>query len=263
MKKSYILVAIIVMMGLAMTTMQVYANPGGIKPTPKPEKIEKVEKTPGMKATEVATLKTEKSKPENYKGIVTEVTVDSLTLKMSDESTIQFMVDDKTQVKIPTVKGATVTEINLGVNATIHAYRDVDENLVAKAIQIVPGKPVKIHRVGVVTAYTPAESITIEAKDGELYTFTLTTDTKILPLSRIDQLGVGTTVTIISRRDPTGGVLAAQGIVIHSEIMDGTETEEPGETIEPSETPEETETVEPSETGEIEPDQVETMVPAL
>ncbi|MEN6480869.1 MAG: hypothetical protein ABFD29_01645 [Anaerolineaceae bacterium] len=249
MKKVHLLVVITVLLGLAMTTMQVYANSGGVKPTPKPEKVEK---TSGMKATEVAALKPEKFKPEIYKGTVTEVTLDSLTLKMWDESTLQFRVNDKTRVKIPTVKGATVAEINLGVNATIHAYHGEEENLVAESIQIVPGKPLKIHRVGVVTAYTEAESITIQAKDGELYTFALSSGTKILPLSRIDQLGVGTKVTIISRRDPTGGALAAQGIVIHPEIMDGSETEEPGETIEPSETPEETEPVEPSETEEIE-----------
>lgn len=252
MKKVHLLVVITVLLGLAMTTMQVYANSGGVKPTPKPEKIEKVEKTPGMKATEIAALKPEKFKPEIYKGTVTDVTLDSLTLKMWDESTLQFRVNDKTRVKIPTVKGATVAEINLGVNATIHAYHGEEENLVAESIQVVPGKPLKIHRVGVVTAYTEAESITIQAKDGELYTFALSSGTKILPLSRIDQLEVGAKVTIISRRDPTGGALAAQGIVIHPEIMDGSETEEPGETIEPSETPEETEPVEPSETEEIE-----------
>jgi len=48
----------------------------------------------------------------------------------------------------------------------------VDEFTAVK-VQVVPGKPARIHRVGVVTAYTAGESITILAKDGNEYTFEL------------------------------------------------------------------------------------------
>ena len=78
-----------------------------------------------------------------------------------------------------------------------------------------PGKPTKIHRVGTVTAYSAGTSITIQDKDGNLFTFALTADTKILPPDTTRTLGDGARVTIISRRDPSGGPLTAQGIVVH------------------------------------------------
>jgi len=87
----------------------------------------------------------------------------------------------------------------------------------AVKVQVVPGKPEKIHRVGVVTEYVAGEKIVIEGKDGLPYEFKLSVDTKILPEERVDLLIVGAKVTIISRRDPTGGPLAAQGIVVHPE----------------------------------------------
>ena len=90
-----------------------------------------------------------------------------------------------------------------------------------------PGKPEKIHRVGVVTVYEAGKTITIEGKDGELYTFELSDTTKILPEERVDQLVVGAKVTIISRRDPTGGPLAAQGIVVHPEDEETEESTTP------------------------------------
>jgi len=76
-------------------------------------------------------------------------------------------------------------------------------------------KPEKIHRVGIVTAYTPGESITIRAGNSMTYTFTLIGNTKILPKDRADKLAVGRRVTIISPRNVRGGALAAQGIVVH------------------------------------------------
>ena len=78
-----------------------------------------------------------------------------------------------------------------------------------------PGKPPKVHRVGIVTAYTPGTSITIQAKNGMTYTFTLTESAKILPLERTNQLTVGRRVTIIAPRDVTSGGWRALGIVVH------------------------------------------------
>jgi hypothetical protein len=114
-----------------------------------------------------------------------------------------------------------------------------DASLTALYIHVVPGKPEPVHRVGTVTAYTPGASITVLDKKGGSSTFVLTPDTKILPEDRASELGVGSLVTIISRRDPTGGPLTAQGIVVHppkgTEEPEGTEeheTEQP-ETDEP------------------------------
>jgi hypothetical protein len=121
--------------------------------------------------------------------------------------------------------------------------------LTAVQISVTPGKPLPKHHVGVVTAYEAGVSITIEARDGNEYTFLITEETKILPANRAEELAVGRRVTIISHRDVTGGPFTAQGIVVHPETGDkddeeGTPTETPTPT--PTETPTPTDT--PTET---------------
>jgi hypothetical protein len=78
--------------------------------------------------------------------------------------------------------------------------------------------------VGIVTEYTPGESITIQAKEDKLFTYLLTEDTKILPTEREALLQVGAKVTIISPRDLTRIDQTALKIVVHPE---GEEEPEP------------------------------------
>jgi len=97
----------------------------------------------------------------------------------------------------------------------VQAIRDESGNLVARSVMVIPGKPSKIHRVGIVTAYTPGASITIQDKDGNTFTFTITGEIKLLPPERADQLAVGSRVTIIAPRDPASGGVTVKGIVVH------------------------------------------------
>jgi hypothetical protein len=78
------------------------------------------------------------------------------------------------------------------------------------------GQPPFVMRVGMVTAYAPGSSITIQAKDGKAYTFSLPANPRILPWGRGSQLVIGAQVTIIARYDPhsDGGWLVF-GIVVH------------------------------------------------
>jgi hypothetical protein len=101
------------------------------------------------------------------------------------------------------------------MNVMVQAIRDQGGNLIARSIMVIPGKPAKIHRVGIVTAYTAGVSITIQGKDGNAYTFALNGETKLLPPERAGSLGVGSRVTIIAPRDPSGSDVIAKGIVIH------------------------------------------------
>lgn len=183
-------------------------------------------------------------KKYHFRGEVTAVTATTLSVTLKDEKEMVFALTDTTVFKIPTLgQGTTWEQLNVGVqvmvtavkpveepvdpNATVTELPTVDPNatpvavageFTAVKVHVIPGKPEKIHRVGVVTEYVAGEKITIEAKnDGELYTFELSETTKILPEERVDLLVVGAKVTIISRRDPTGGPLAAQGIVVHPE----------------------------------------------
>src|SRR5574337_307422 len=104
------------------------------------------------------------------------------------------------------------------MQAMVQAVADQNGNLTACAVMVIPGQPTRVHRVGWVTAYsfTPGVggSITIQASDGQSYSFTLTGDTKILPAG--NEVATNSRVTVIARRDPSLG-WTAFGIVVHPE----------------------------------------------
>ena len=207
--------------------------------------------TPGAKATEKAIEKATQgnSKPKGqrltYRGIVTAVGADSLTLNLAGGGTKTFHVGPGTRIHIPTLgRSAALSDINLGVQVLVQVIES-DSTLTAVFIKVVPGKPQEVHRVGIVTAYTPGVSITVQDKDGSS-TFLITPDTKILPKGRADQLAVGSRVTIIAPRDVTGGPLTAQGIVVHPQGTAATVTAA-ANTATPSATP--TNTATPTDTA--------------
>ena len=88
------------------------------------------------------------------------------------------MVNEDTKIKIPTMKNVTLEDINLESRAVVQSRADDTGALVARKIQMIPGKPTKIHRVGVVTGYTAGSSITVMDKDGNSTQYTLDPDTK-------------------------------------------------------------------------------------
>jgi len=236
-----------------------------------------------------------KGKKVTIRGIVAAVDATSLTVDTGGGGQVVLGITDQTEFKIPTLgKSAAWEDLNVGVQVKVSAREGSSEpepgdtevvpseepteaveasetpaasGLVALKVMVIPGKPAKIHRVGVVTAYTAGESITILAKDGQEYTFVLSETTKILPKDRVDMLGVGAIVTIISRRDPTGGPLAAQGIVVHpggtlvTETPTGTLTETPTNT--PTMTPTDTPTVTPTDTPTVTPTVTPTDTPTV
>jgi hypothetical protein len=197
--------------------------------TPKPTR-EVATKTPKEKATKV-----QKPKKENFSGEVLGVGSTSLTVKSKTGEEITFRVDEDTRVKIPTLKDATLADIQVGVRVLVRAVGEETGTFTALQISISPGKPAPKHHVGEVTAYAAGVRITILAHDGHEYTFLITEETKILPTDRADELAVGRWVTIISPRDVTGGPFTAKGIVVHPET--GGDAEIPAATPTPTETP--------------------------
>ncbi len=100
---------------------------------------------------------------------------------------VQVIVTAVKPVTEPVDPNATATETpTVDPSATPTA---VAGEFTAVTVHVVPGKPEKIHRVGVVTVYEAGKTITIEGKDGELYTFELSDTTKILPEERVDLAG--------------------------------------------------------------------------
>jgi len=202
---------------LLLATTQVFASPANLPPaknTPGPN-------TPAGKATEKAeehaTKQAERphGKHEHFKGIVSAVDSGSITLTLRDGSSVTVSLTADTRMKFPGPKDSAPTSVQPGMNVMIQAIRDESGNLIAVRVMVIPGKPSKVHRVGIVTEYTAGESITIQDKKGDTYSFALNAETKLLPTERAETLAVGSLVTIIAPRDPTNGGMAAKGIVIH------------------------------------------------
>ncbi len=166
---------------------------------------------------------------ENYKGTITFIDATSIELKQKGDVLISIPLSTETVVKIPTKSDATLADLKAGLKVTVKALR-VDDVLTAKKIVLIPGKPTKVYKVGVVTDYQPEISITIQAKKGSLHTFSVTADTKILPADQADKLVVGAVVTIIAPRDVTSLDRTAKAIVNHLPDPEPEPTEEPTET---------------------------------
>lgn len=261
MKKWFAVIAVVMILGLVFGATQVYASTGSasglaqpvLKKTPPPSGQHG--NNPGIdkKATQQAERDLRQAEQQlekgnqhgkklSFRGTVKEVGDASFILTVGSTD-MTFMVDEKTQFKIPTLgRNALLADLNVGVQASVRAVELAPEtevspeaapaveappaaSMLALSVQVIPGKPVKIHRVGIVTAYTAGVTITIQAKDAQQYTFLLSETTKILPAERAADLKVGSFVTIISRRDVTGGPLSAQGIVVHPAVPGGQEGE--------------------------------------
>jgi hypothetical protein len=229
MKKTTVLAALIVMLSLVLATTQALASagaagvqlPGGTPggphfgPTPTgtlmPPYVQGPPpgvKTPGAKATEQAGLH---GKPMIYRGTISALGATDMTLTLGDGSsvTIGLTQDTKIMVPDPASQGNTLL---VGMQVMALTFPDQNNLPVARMVLVIPGKPLLVHRVGTVTAYTAGSSITIQATDGNSYTFALTGDTKILPAG--STVAVGSRVTIIAPRDPSAVGWTATGIVV-------------------------------------------------
>ncbi len=178
--------------------------------------------TPGAKATEQAGQQGlqgqggQHGPPQILRGTITGLTPmtdpTSMMLKLDDgtPATIGLTADTKIHVPGPKSEG---DHLLVDMHVIVMAFADQGNNLVARAVLVIPGQPVRVHRVGTVTAYTAGVIISIKATDGNTYTFNLTPNTQILPPN--SPLAVNDLVTIIAPRDPSTLVWTATGIVVH------------------------------------------------
>ncbi len=178
-------------------------------------------------------------KGDTFKGTVTAAGNGSLTLSQKNGNAITFVVNGDTKVKVPGLgSNATLADVKVGMQATVQAVetevedegeekegkegkeekdeKGEKETWTALHIQVVPGKPEKIHRVGVVTEYVAGARISILAKDGKAYTFAIAPDSKITPPRRASQLGMGARVAIIGSREAGRSEWMVRSIVIYS-----------------------------------------------
>ena len=142
------------------------------------------------------------------RGEVTDVGTDEI--EVAGETII---VDETTKIRVPTLgKEASLGDIEEGMQVVVLAY-EKDEELYARHIVAIPGRPQFRHHVGEVTAYDEGVSITIEDKWGNTITFDIVSELKVLPPGAT--IEVGARVTVISRRDPINDRLIARGVVVH------------------------------------------------
>jgi hypothetical protein len=157
----------------------------------------------------------------HFQGEVISYSGGELVLVEKDGENVSVTLDADTVIKVAGAKAAAATNaaaaaIQVNDRVVVQAAASGDDGYLALRVNVIPQKPVHTHRVGEVTAYAPGVSITVEDKQGTT-TFDLAPDAKILPADRADQLGVGSRVTIICPRDPSGSSLLAIGIVVHPE----------------------------------------------
>jgi len=93
--------------------------------------------------------------PRNYRGTLTAVSADAITLETSDGSSVVFALDADTRVKVPTLGNSSTAESLLtGQNVIVRARQNQEEVLTAISVSVIPGKPQLVHRVGTVSAYS-------------------------------------------------------------------------------------------------------------
>lgn len=222
MKIYRVLLFLLVTFALMFASTRAFASPGDISAG---NDVPAATKTPKLKGPDNATQKAiengnkqadehSKGKHENFKGMVAAFDFSNITLTLKDGSSVTISLTADTRIKFAGKKDSNST-IEVGMNAMVQALRAEDETLTARSVMVIPGKPAKIHRVGIVTGYTAGSGITIQDKDGNVFTFTLTTETKLLPAERAGDLAVGSFVTIIAPRDPATGGVNVTGIVVH------------------------------------------------
>lgn len=238
MKKSAIFVILTMVVGLLLATTQVFASPVTVvakntekphgPPTPIETGVPPTENgmgvppaqngngappahTPGAQATAHAGLH---GKPQIFRGTLTGVNSSSLTMTLADSSSVTIGLTPDTRIHVPGPNSAGDTLV-VGMQVVVMAFTDQNNALVARMVVAIPGQPERVHRVGKVTAYTAGSSITIQATDGNTYTFGLTSDTRVLPQDQAANLAVGSLVTIIAPRVPSSPGWIARGIVVH------------------------------------------------
>ncbi len=219
MKRIFLFAALTLVASLSLITTQVLASPlnvvsakGHPTGTPGPQHTPGVPPvTPGAQATEHANTN---GRPQVFHGTISAVDSSSLTLTLTDGSSKTFSLNNQTRINIPGPNGSGAA-LQVGMRAVVMAFTDQNNNLVARAVMAIPGQPLRVHRVGWVTAYTAGSSITIRAMDGSTSTLALTGNTKILPANSANQLAVGSFVTIIAPRVPSAMGWTAIGIVVH------------------------------------------------
>jgi hypothetical protein len=135
-----------------------------------------------------------------------------VTTKKGDET---FKVNSDTEYKVPGMKNAALDNFKIGNKVSV-STREVTISgtvvQVAQRLTLIPGKPIKVKRTGIITAYVENTSITVQDKKGNSTTFIIDANTKISLKKGVTGIAVGDQATISARRYPAESQFTAKTI---------------------------------------------------
>jgi ribosomal protein L21E len=133
--------------------------------------------------------------------------------------TATITVNSQTKYEVPGLNNATLEDFNVGDRVAVLAVEITTDSIVenlALHVNLIPGKPLYIHRVGTIESYQAGANITLKDRKGESSTFIVTGDTKIIfkKGATDTEPRVGDRATVIARRDPATDQFTARAIIV-------------------------------------------------
>jgi hypothetical protein len=159
------------------------------------------------------------AKNHAFVGYIANITINSpSTIKIITKKQVDVLitVNNETKYKVPGVKDATLSKnFKNGDEVAVLAVESMPGTYLALYVNLIPGKPVSVQRVGTISDYEAGVSIEITGKKGDVSTFNITSDTKIL-YKRGAKAGEeeGKQATVIASRDPATDQYTAKSILV-------------------------------------------------
>ncbi len=132
---------------------------------------------------------------------------------------VTINVNAHTRYKVPGMKDATLANFKVGDRVAVLAV-ELNSGWTALHVNLIPGKPIHVQRVGTIEAYVAATatstpgSITIKSKKGDQSTIVVTTDTRIKFKHGATEVKKGYRATVVARRDPATDLYTAREILV-------------------------------------------------
>lgn len=176
------------------------------------------------------------AKHHSFVGVITSIAATNIVMTDKQKGDVTLSVNAQTKFNVPGLKTITLANFKVGDRVAVLAI-EADGGNLALHINLIPGKPIAVHRVGEISAYTAGSTITLKDKKGELSTFAITGDTQINLKRGATEIKVGDQATVLARRDPSSTEYTAKEILVYAPIVKGPKTETPGATPNAKTTP--------------------------
>jgi len=152
-------------------------------------------------------------KHHSFVGTIKTISSASFVITTKKQGDVTIVVNAETKYKVPGVKNATLASFKVEDKIAVLAVEVSGGNL-ALHVNLIPGRPIFIQRVGTIEAYQQGTSITLKDKKGELSVFTINSNTKILFKKGATEVKIGEQATVIASRDPGTDQFTAKDILV-------------------------------------------------